>query len=215
MARVKPLGRGGVLWRQARSRPVPVLTTVALTGTLLGTITRAFGPGVFDALRRDPGQLGRGQLWRLVSPVLVQGDHSLPAIIAVFVLCAAIGVAGEWLLPRAEWVLLYVLGALAGHGLGEAFQPDQSGMSVAFAGILGGIGARIMFEPNPRLKGVRIRFAVLIPLAVLDTALRDIHGAPFLVGLAVGAWFERRRRTRSKPTLAGEQTRVGSSSDRL
>jgi len=213
VARVKAVEGSGVLSRQARSRPVPVLTTVALTGTLLGTVTRAFGPGVFDALRRDPGRPGHGQLWRLLSPVLVQGDHSLLAIIAVFVLCAAIGVAGEWLLPRAEWLLLYVLGALAGHGLGEAFQPHQSGMSVAFAGILGGIAARILLDPNPRLKGVRVRFAVLIPLAVLDTALRDIHGAPFLVGLAAGAWFELRRRTRGKQTLAGERTRVGSPAD--
>jgi len=197
----------GAPWREAQSRPVPVLTTIALTATLLGTITRVFGPGVFDALRRDPKQLGHGQLWRLLTPVLVQGDHSLLAIIPVFVLCAAVGVAGEWLLPRPEWLLLYLLGALAGHGLGEAFQPHQSGMSVAFAGVLGGVGARILLDPDPPLKGLRIRFAALIPLAGLDSALRDIHGAPFLVGLAVASWFELRRRASGKRSLAGGQTR--------
>src|ERR1700722_12114580 len=75
-------------------RRVPVLTAIALTATLLGTLTRLFGPGVFESLRRDPGELGHGQLWRLLTPVLVQGDHSLLAIIGVFVLCAVIGVAG-------------------------------------------------------------------------------------------------------------------------
>ena len=92
-------------------RRVPVLTAIALTATLLGTLTRLFAPGVFDSLRRDPTDLGHGQLWRLLSPVLVQGDHSLLAIIGVFVLCAVIGVAAEWLLPRSEWLLLYLLGA--------------------------------------------------------------------------------------------------------
>ena len=67
-------------------------------------------------------------------------------------------------------------------------------MSVAFAGILGGIGARVLLDHDPRLKFWRVRFAVLIPLAILDTALRDIHGAPFLVGFAVGSAFELRRR---------------------
>lgn len=186
----KDVERTDALWHRARRRPVPVLTSIALLATLLGTITRLFGPGVFEALRRDPTRLGRGQLWRLLTPVLVQGDHSLLAIIGVFAMCAAIGVAGEWLLPRAEWLLLYTLGALAGHGIGEAFQPRQSGMSVAFAGILGGIGARLLFDADPRLKGWRMRFAALIPLAILDTALRDIHGVPFLIGLAAGSWFE-------------------------
>jgi hypothetical protein len=86
---------------------------------------------VFDALRRDPTELGHGQPWRLLTPVLVQSDHSLLAIIGVFVLCAVIGVAGEWLLPRSEWLLLYLLGALAGHGIGETFQPHQSSPATA------------------------------------------------------------------------------------
>ena len=139
----------------------------ALTATLLGTITRLFGPAVFHALRRDPTDLGHGQIWRLLSPVLVQGDQSPLAIIGVFVLCAVIGVAGELLLPRTEWLVLYLLGALAGHGIGEAFQPHQSGTSVAFAGILGGLAARILLDHDPQLKFWRIRFAALIPLSIL------------------------------------------------
>lgn len=176
--------------RARHTGPFPVLTATALTATLLGTITRLFTPAVFDALRRNPTELGHWQIWRLLSPVLVQGDHSLAAIVGVFALCGVIGYWGERTLPRSEWFVLYVLGALAGHGIGEAFQPYQSGMSVAFAGILGGLAARILLDRDPKLKPWRIRFALLIPLAILDTALRDIHGAPFLVGLAVGSAFE-------------------------
>ncbi len=176
----------------AQPRPFPLLTAIALAATLVGTITRLFGSGVFNALRREPTRLAQGQLWRLLSPVLVQGDHSLLAIIGVFALCAAIGVAGEWLLPKGEWLALYLAGALAGHGIGEAFQPHQSGMSVAFAGIPGGIGARVLLDRDPRLRLWRIRFATLVPLAILDTTLRDIHGVPFLTGLAIGSAFELR-----------------------
>ena len=172
------------------NRRVPVLTTVALTTTLLGTLTRLSGDGVFHAVRRDPSALGDGQLWRLISPVLVQGDHSLVAVVSVFALCGVIGVVGERLMPPGEWLLLYLLGALAGHGIGEAFQPHQSGMSVAFFGILGGLAARVLFDSDPALKLWRVRAAAGIPLAILDTALRDIHGVPFLAGLLAGSLFE-------------------------
>jgi hypothetical protein len=104
-----------------------------------------------------------------------------------------IGVAAERLLSRTEWALLYLTGALVGHGVGEVFQPGQSGTSVAFAGILGGIAAKVLLDRDPGRRLWRIRFAVLMPLAILDTVLRDIHGLPFLAGLAVGTVFELRR----------------------
>ena len=203
MVRERPKGESGDRMHRNAGQPprAPVLTAIALTATLLGTLTRLFGPAMFDSLARDPTELGHGQLWRLLTPVLVQSDHSPLAIIGVFILCAVIGVTGEWLLPRSEWLALYLLGALAGHGIGETFQPHQSGTSVAFVGILGGLGARILLDHDPRLKFWRIRFAALIPLAILDTALRDIHGAPFLIGLAAGSAFELRTRAVTKQSF--------------
>ena len=167
----------------------PWLTALTLSATLIGTCTRLIGTGAFHALRRDPSALGHWQLWRLVTPVLVQGDRSVPTIAELFVVCAVIGVAAEQLLSRCEWILLYLVGVLVGHGIGEVFQPHQSGMSVAFAGVLGGIAAKVLRDRDPRHRLWRIRFAALIPLAVVDTVLRDIHGLPFLAGLAVGLVF--------------------------
>ena len=178
---------------RASGRRWPLLTTITLTATLLGTCTRLSGNGVFLALRRDPAGLGHGQLWRLVTPVLVQGDRSPLTIAAVFITCAVIGAAGEALLSRREWLLLYLLGVLVGHGIGELFQPQQSGTSVAFAAILGGIAAKVLRDRDPRHRLWRVRFAVLVPLAVLDTILQDIHGLPFLVGLVAGLLLDRRQ----------------------
>jgi rhomboid protease GluP len=174
----------------------PLLTTITLTATLLGTCTRLFGNGVFDALRRDPNGLAHGQLWRLVTPVLVQGDHSALTIAAVFALCAVIGAVGERLLSRWEWLALYGLGVLVGHGIGEVFQPHQSGTSVAFAAILGGIVAHVLCGGGPRNGFWRWRLAALIPLAILGTILRDIHGLPFLGGLTAGLLLARQGRGR-------------------
>ncbi len=76
----RPNPRDRVHQNAGLPRRVPILTTIALTATLLGTLTRLFGPGGFDSLRRDPTELGHGQLWRLLTPVLVQGGPALKAI---------------------------------------------------------------------------------------------------------------------------------------
>ena len=180
----------------------PLLTALTLGVTAVLTASRLVGDGVLDAVRRDPAALGHGQLWRLVSPVLVQGDRSLFAVLGVFALCSVIGATGERILPRRRWIALYFIGALAGHSAGEVFQPHQSGTSVAFAGILGGLAAYALFGCAPVLQDWRTRAAVAIPLAILDTVFRDIHGVAFLAGLlATSAWVLRDR-TWEKDTAA-------------
>ena len=170
-----------------RAHHFPVLTATTLGLTALLTATRLFTDGPLDALRRDPSALGHGQIWRLISPVLVQSDSGPLTVIAVLAVCAAIGIYGERFLSPGRWLTLYFCGALSGHAIGEAFQPDQGGTSVAFVGILGGLAAYALLEREPELVRWKPQAAVGIPLAVLDTALGDIHGVPYLVGLLIGA----------------------------
>ena len=173
-----------------RPRRFPILTVVTLGTTVALTATRLWTPDVMRALWRDPDALGSGQVWRLLSPVLVQSDGSALLVLAVFVLCAVIGVLGERVFPPRRWITLYLLGALVGHGIGEWFQPEGSGTSVAFMGILGGLAAYALRSDTRVPRPVRIEAAIAIPLAILDTALRDIHGLPFLAGLLVSElWF--------------------------
>jgi membrane associated rhomboid family serine protease len=168
---------------------MPVLTLVTVTLTAGVTASRFSGDAVVHALDRDPAALGRGQLWRLLSPVLVQTDRSALVVIATFLACAVVGTLAEQVFSRRRWLALYLLGALTGHGLGEWFQPHQGGTSVAFAALLGGLGAWALSRGTALPLPIRIEVAVLIPAAVLDTVLRDIHGLPFLAGLAVtAAW---------------------------
>jgi rhomboid protease GluP len=169
------------------ARRFPVLTASTLGLTALITATRLFTDGPLDALRRDPSALGDGQLWRLISPVLVQSDSSPVNVVLVFAVCAAIGIYGERFLSRRRWLTLYLSGALAGHAIGEAFQPLEGGTSVAFVGILGGLAAYSLLEYEPALVRWKPQAAIAIPLAILDTALGDIHGVPFIVGLVIGA----------------------------
>lgn len=186
--------------------------TLALTAAL--TATRLEGTGVLDALRRDPGGLLSGELWRFITPVLVQSDRSTLVVVGVFVLCAVVGTVGELVFSTGQWITLYVIGALVGHGIGEVFQPHQSGTSVAFAAILGGLAASVL-DPNVRVPRVwRIEAIVLTVAALLDTVLADIHGLPFLAGLVIATvWVRhgsvRLANTSSLPGAAPRQRRSG------
>jgi Rhomboid family len=173
------------LEKQVHRRQFPILTVVALTATAAVTATRLWTPDVMHALWRDPDELGAGQIWRLLSPVLVQSDGSAIVVLAVFALCGVIGELGERVFPPRRWIALYLLGALVGHGIGEVFQPDGGGTSVAFMGILGGLAVYALRSQNRVATPIRIEAAIAIPLAILDTVLRDIHGLPFLAGFAV------------------------------
>ena len=105
-------------------------------------------------------------------------------MVAGLAVCAAIGIYGERFLSPGRWLTLYFCGALWER---SAFQPDQGGTSVAFVGILGGLAAYALLGREPELVRWKPQAAVSIPLAVLDTALGDIHGVPYLVGLLIGA----------------------------
>jgi rhomboid protease GluP len=173
-------------------RRLPILTIGTLGLSAVMTATRLFTNGPLDALRRDPTALGHGQVWRLISPVLVQSDRSVVSVVLVFVMCAAIGIVAEQRLSRREWLVLYFCGVLAGHSLGEAFQPLESGTSVAYVGILGGLAASALLDSASDLRRWRFHAAAAIPLSLLDTASGDIHGVSYLVGLAVGVVWLRR-----------------------
>lgn len=170
----------------------PILTAVTLFLTAAVTASRLAGPGVVEALRRDPSALRSGQLWRLLSPVLVQTDRSVLVVVGVLVAAAVVGAVAEQLFTPGRWIALYLVGALVGHGLGEVFQPLQGGTSVAFTALLGGLAAYALRRTSRVPAVLRVEAAVAIPLAVAGTLARDIHGLPFLAGLALTVlWLHR------------------------
>jgi hypothetical protein len=152
-----------------RTRP-PVGTIVVFTGWAVCTTLYHLGAtGLFLAVRRDPDALAEGQWWRVISPVLVQPDEVTTVIV--------LGVLA----------LVFLAGALAGHVVGEWWQPYGSGVSVGFCGPLGALAVYALRthrrRPGPQLVGP----AVILAGAVVLAALADIHGPAILAGAVVGA----------------------------
>lgn len=69
---------------------MPIATIVVLACWAICTALYHLGAtGLFLAVRRDPEALMAGQVWRLVSPVLVQPDP-LPSVIGLGVLAVVL-----------------------------------------------------------------------------------------------------------------------------
>jgi rhomboid protease GluP len=156
-----------------------------LAVTAVVTLLQFPFPAVRLALWRDPHALAAGQVWRLVTPLLVQYD-AWWQIVTVFALFAGIGTVAERLYGPGCWLLLYLGGGVLGHAFGFAWQPYDADASVAVAGLLGAVCAWLLSPAGPRLVRVRV-WGVVWPLAGLVlTATRDIHGPPLLLGFALG-----------------------------
>jgi membrane associated rhomboid family serine protease len=178
-------------------KPLPGVRTRVPVGTIVvlvvwGVCTVAYhlgATGLFLAVRRDPHALADGQWWRVLSPVLVQPDPWL-SVAGLAVLAAVVGVLAERAFGTARWVVLFLAGALAGHVIGEWWQPYSGGVSVGFCGPLGALAVYLVLgnRPSRRLVGPVL---VLVGAVVL-TVLTDIHGPAILAGAVVGAVITRR-----------------------
>ena len=162
---------------------VPVLTLSAFLITAkLSCLERSY-PTLLLLLWRNPVALSH-QWWRLLSPLLVQPDP-WPQALSVFFLFLVVGILSERLWTKAAWLSLYLAGGLAGEIAGYMWQPYDAGMSVAGAGLLGGLAAWMI----SRVPACQAKFGGgLILFGVLVLALRsDIHGPSIFVGGLIGA----------------------------
>jgi rhomboid protease GluP len=168
------------------------LPALVLGPTLLLTSAAAFRPAVLEALRRDPTAIQAGELWRLISPVLVQADALSPGglwrTIAVFALVTLVLASGERSFGAARTVLLYLLGALVGHGIGELWQPYGAGCSVAGCGVLGALALWLVRARPPQIK---LAASLVLACGIAATLLKDIHGPPLLAGALASVWMLR------------------------
>jgi membrane associated rhomboid family serine protease len=161
----------------------PIATIVVLACWAICTALYHLGAtGLFLAVRRDPDALMSGQVWRLVSPVLVQPDP-LPSAIGLAVVAVLVGVVAERTFGTPRFLVLLVAGALAGHGIGEWWQPYSGGMSVAFCGPL---GALAWYVVAARIRRYLVPAVVVLVGAVVLSVIADIHGPAILAGVVVG-----------------------------
>lgn len=146
----------------ARSAP-PVVTLVVAIVVALCNLAQVFWPQIVPALWRDPKALASGQVWRLVSPLLVQSDGFV-AFLFVFAGLLLIGAAVERFYGHLRWIILFFAGGLVGEIAGYAWQPYSSGTSVGVLGLVGGLVALAVWRPDVVMRFERANLLIVLAL---------------------------------------------------
>lgn len=171
----------------ASKRP-PAISAAIIGVTGLVSGLQFVLPNIVAALQRDAIALQSGEVWRLITPILVQPVGLIQ--------CAVNFALALIFLPPAE--RLYGRGLLALYlGAGVAGQianyvwasANTGGSSTAIFGAIGGVLAYTL----RRRRDLRLPFVIIGVVGALGgialTVLRDGHGAGLIVGSLIGlAW---------------------------
>lgn len=165
-----------------------------LTGVVFAVtaVTTALGyavPAFSDALARDPAFFD-GQVWRLVTPILVNPEGWAQIVVNGIGLLV-FGALAERAFSRRAWLALYLTGGVVGEIYSYALEYYSAGSSVAVAGLLGGVAGRLIggFANVPL--PLRVGACSVPVLGAWLAVTGDNHGAPLLAGTLLGgvlAW---------------------------
>ena len=98
-------------------------------------------PALLEVARRSPGGLAQGQVWRLLTPLLIHPDGILQLGYNM-VLLALSGPFAERRFGSRAALGLYLAGGLAGNLTGALWDPTGGGASVGVMGMLGALAGR-------------------------------------------------------------------------
>ena len=116
------------------------VTAIVAAVTVAVSVPALALPGLVRALEQVPQAIWRGQWWRLVSPVFVQG-YGLRQFAFNLLGIVLAGAAVERHYGRWRWLGVYLVAGVAGIVLTSWWFPHQtdSGSSAAVAGLIGAL----------------------------------------------------------------------------
>jgi hypothetical protein len=196
-------------WRVLRPVAVGLWLVVAVPSVLQG-----FFPSLLTALQRDPSLVRDGQVWRLVTSVVVQ-DGGVVGTVFNLVVLALVALAACRIWGGATSVCFFVIGAVVFNLLMVfAFPQHGAGNSAATFTLVCSIAGLVLVRREAHDQTIT---AGLVPLAgVALLAIRDAHGFAVLLGVALGAvmaWVRPPPSLAAIPSPTGALRRPGAQCD--
>ena len=165
--------------------PFPVSSLVILLVTSGLTALQFIDSEVLGSLQRNAGDLTDGRIWKLVTPLFVQGDGWTGAIVNTIAFLLVVPLA-ERVYGRRRVLLMYFIPGLIGQAAGFLWDTPGAGNSVAIAGLIGGFLTLELVHSHHLPQFARIVAVIGLVAALLLTVLADMHGPPVLAGALLG-----------------------------
>lgn len=173
--------------RRLRER-LPVATMVALLIVAVPTLAQlTVAPGLLGSLRRDWVAIGSGEMWRLVTALVVQ-DGGFAGATFNLISLAVIGSAAEAVWGWRRWLVLALAAGVGAQLWGWVVQPVGAGNSVAVFGL----AAALAVVGLRREAGVhRLVGAISLLASAVLLLTGDLHGGAAAIGAAIATWWSR------------------------
>lgn len=167
----------------------------------LPALVQMWVPSLLGVLGRDWGAISSGQLWRLLTSVVVQDGGVGGTLFGLLSLAAVLyGAEGCWSAPRI-WVVFWA-GALGSNlVVGPWLAPVGAGDSMATLLLACALVSQVVVAVRP--PGIRPMAALLLVGCCLLVVARDYHAVACVIGLAAGVSLGVVDRRRSERTPQG------------
>jgi membrane associated rhomboid family serine protease len=173
-----------------RDRRWPIATTVATVVVGIPTVLQlTVAPSLLDHLARDRTSIANGEVWRLLTSLVVQ-DGGLAGSIFNLVALAVVGVVAERIWGPVRWTVIALVSGLAGELWGLVVQPAGAGNSVAVFGLAAAVSVAAWRHGNP---AIRVVAAFSLVVAGVLLLIGDIHGGAATAGALAGLAMDRGR----------------------
>jgi membrane associated rhomboid family serine protease len=160
-------------------RPLPLVTLAALLVVAVPSLVQlTAAPGLLSALERDRSALAAGQLWRLVTSLVVQ-DGGWPGTVFNLAALLLVGAAAERVEGRRRWLVVALVAGVGAQLWGLVVQPVGGGNSV----VVFGLAAAVAVAAVQRGRGpTRPLGAVVLALGAVLLVTGDLHGGAVVLG---------------------------------
>jgi rhomboid protease GluP len=170
--------------RAPEGRRLPIATVAALVVVGVPTLFQlTAAPELLDNLERDRAAIGDGEIWRLVTSLLVQ-DGGIPGALFNLALLAVIGTIAEQVWGAARWLIIALTTGLGAELWGLVVQPVGAGNSVVIFGLAASLAVLAL---RRRASGASVPAVIVLVTSAVLIVLGNIHGGAALLGAGVGA----------------------------
>lgn len=165
--------------------PFPLSAGIVLLVSTVISLLAIHNDRLLGALQRNPGDLEAGRFWKLLTPLLIQGDGwaGLGFNIPLFIL---VGFVAERVYGRRRFLLMYFIPGAIGQWAGFAWEGAGGGNSVAIAGLIGGFFMLVLVHPRRVPRVALIMAGLGLAAALVMTLGEEMHGPPVLAGALLG-----------------------------
>jgi rhomboid protease GluP len=183
---VAATARQGAHSPAARRWPVATVAALLVVG-VPSAVQLTVAPSVLDRLERDRDAILAGEVWRLLTALVVQ-DGGTGGAVANLVALAVVGVVAEQVWSRRAWVAVALGGAFLAELWGLVVQPVGGGNSVAVFALAASL-AMVASMRGDLVARVLAGAALAAGAVLLVTG--DLHGGAVLAGALLGLRLSR------------------------